>query len=97
MLHCGRKLSWVLLREALEEDHSQVRRLGLRCSWIVLDELLDFLSMSLAPVLHVFVVRRIGIDPCLRYRVVRICPLRNDMRLSTKAILLEPSFDIRRD
>jgi hypothetical protein len=96
MLHSGRELPGVLLRETLEEDHREIGRLRLRRTWIVLNELLYFFCVSLAPVLHVLAVRRIGIDPGCRDGVVSIRPLRNYMRLTAETILLEPRFDVGR-
>src|SRR4029077_9832687 len=96
MLHCGGKLARVLLRETFKEDHCQIRSLGLRRRWIVLDELLNFLGVSLTPILYVLAVGGIRIDPSLLCSVVSIRPLRDDMWLSSEAILLEPRLDVRR-
>ena len=84
----------MVLREPVEEDHSEVRRRGLRRVGVVFDPLLHFRLMGLRPFVDVLRVRRIGLDPGLRQTVMGIRPLRDDVGSTLVLILLEPRVDV---
>jgi len=81
----------------LEEHHGQVRRRRLRARRIVLDELDDRIRMRLSPGIDEGSVRRVGLRPRLSEAVVRVGPLRDDVRLPLEPVLLEPGLDVGRD
>ena len=51
--------------------------------------------MRLRPVGNVLSMRRIGAYPRLRKFIVIVRPLRHEVRIALKAILLKPRLDIR--
>ena len=87
----------MVVREILKEDDRQVRGLRLGRGRILFDPVLDNGVMRLGPGVDVSAMRRIAGDPVLRDRVVRIRPLRDDVRIAAELVGLEPGFDVGRD
>src|SRR5271165_6524730 len=87
----------MVVREGLEEHDGEVRSLRLRRRGVLLDPVLDDGVVRLRPGVDISSVRRIAGDPALRQAVMRVGPLRDDMRIAAGLVGLEPGLDVGRD
>src|SRR5215475_10483791 len=70
MQHGGWELTWMILREALEEDYRQIGCGGLGRFGVGLDPLRYFRLMSLGPLIDESAVSRVRLDPRLSQTVM---------------------------
>src|SRR5271165_4022929 len=95
---CLRDGGWehpgMIVREILEEQHGQIRGLGLRRCRIVLDPLRDQVWMRLGPGINKLPVCRIPGHPSLCDCIVQVGPLRHDVWSALVLVLLKPGFNV---